>query len=153
MQPVRQFARQAVDETSRKKKNTKMPVKIAPVRLVAAKVTPKSTRENKIVPKAPMRFADKGEQTQGFSPIAPANAEDSRLTARYTTAMPKSTHKKTGVTVMAAVKRRKVAMTPRTIEPMTDKLTQFQLQEQGYIKSPPMFSICGVIGGGDGSGF
>ena len=89
--------RQATEVIRSEKRASRRPAKIAPMTLVAAKVTARSTRESKMVPKLPMIRVVNAVHTQVPTP-KPFVAEVARAVApRKTTAIPKTTHKKAGV--------------------------------------------------------
>ena len=91
--------RQAVDVKISDRNASNAPVIIAPIMLVAANVMPKSTKETSAAPKIPVSSVDRIAQhlAQGFL------AATRSVTARYTTAMPRTTHRKAGATVITAV--------------------------------------------------
>ena len=113
MQLKRHLTRQAVDVTIRKKKNKRVPVRTAPSMLVATNSIARSTIERIIVPIIPERIVV--IILQRFSQHSlRERAPATRITARYTTAVPRSTHKNAGVRVIAAVILKNAVMTPRT---------------------------------------
>jgi hypothetical protein len=86
------------------KNASRAPVNIAPIILVAANATPKSIIENKIAPKIPISRVDSIGQRQPILTSGPSKvAVTTSNTARYTTAMPSTTHKKAGVMVITAL--------------------------------------------------
>ena len=84
---------------------------MAPMILVAANSIAKRMTANKIVPKIPINTAFRVEQRQEV--VLCVKLAAISVTARYTTAIPKTTHKKGVVTVIAAVICRKAEMIPR----------------------------------------
>lgn len=104
--------RQAVEDIASAKKNKSNPVIIAPIILVATNSIANRIIENKIVPRTPTRLKERLEQTQPTSALSPKEEAVTRVTARYTTAMPKTTHKNAGVTVITAVILRKAVIIP-----------------------------------------
>ena len=106
------FVMQAVDVTMSVKKPNKAPVIKAPKKLVAANVIPKSITDVKIVPKSPVKRAGTDERAQPRTFELRTSTGES---IRYTTAMPKSTHKNAGVTAIVAINAKAVVMTPITI--------------------------------------
>ena len=107
----KQRTRQAVDVIARKKKNKSAPARMAPVTLVAANSMARRMIDKSTVPIIPTSTAEtivhKSSQ-HSLRKIAP----ETRVTARYTTAMPSSTHKKAGVRVIAAVILKKAVIMP-----------------------------------------
>jgi len=93
---------QATTVIMREKKNSSAPVIIAPIMLVAAKVMARSITEVKIVPKIPIKRAVMLLQIQQLRLALPrTNTKKERANAP--TAIPNTTHKNTGGTVMVAV--------------------------------------------------
>jgi len=77
------------------------PVMMAPIMLVAAKVMPRRTSDATIVPAMPVKMPGSTEHTQ--APSYPPQAEPARrITAGYTTAIPKRTHQKAAVGAITA---------------------------------------------------
>ncbi len=110
------------------KKNSKNPVIIAPITLVAAKVMPRRITEVKVVPRIAVRNVPRFAQQ--FSVLVRPSTEVRRLIPRNPTAMPKSTHKNAGVIVMRAVKRKIAARTPMIILAIRDFPVQLIVQSQ-----------------------
>ena len=104
------FIRQTELVIKSEKKNSKRPTIIAPVMLVAAKVTPRSNREVKIVPKIPAKKVARFLQ-QYFR--SEQHTDEFKISMpKYPTAIPKSTHKNAGVMVMTAVYLSTAAIIP-----------------------------------------
>ena len=87
----------------REKNNNKRPVMIAPTTLVAANSIARSTTDIKIVPSIPIRRTGRTAHIQSLIPNPSANDKVISTTARYETAIPNTTHKNAGVTVIVAV--------------------------------------------------
>lgn len=119
----------------RKNENRSNPVITAPGILVAANSTAKSTTESSTVPIIALRSTDRIVLIQqGAFPLQHLSDVDVRsTTARYTTAMPKTTHKKAGVTVIAAVILRNAVMIPTAMLIMSAAVVQVFLHEQSDI--------------------
>jgi hypothetical protein len=123
LQFKKQRTRQAVDVTTRKKKNKSAPVRIAPITLVATNSIARRTIESNTVPSTPERSAviiGHNPSQHSLREIADAI----RVTPRYTTAIPRSTHKKVGVRVIAPVILRKAVIIP------TIRLTTIAIKTQ-----------------------
>ena len=124
----------------RDKKARSRPEIIAPVKLVAANVIPNRIIAIRMVPRMPASKTGSIEQVQlrAFLPLV------KRSIARYTTAIPKTTHKNAGVIVIAAVIVRNAVIIPiirlDTIAIPVQLL--LQLQPKFDILSPPTVSIC-----------
>ena len=95
--------RHAVDVINSEKNSSSAPAIIAPSTLVAAKLTARSIIDVKIVPNIPTSTKDSGVSIHLHVPQHLTLAETKRFTAKYTTAIPRTTHKNTGVIVMTAV--------------------------------------------------
>ena len=107
----KQRTKHAVDVTVRKKKNKSAPARTAPITLVAANSTASRTIDNKTVPRIPTSSAviivhKLPQQTLRKS------AALMSVTARYTTATPRITHKNAGVRVIVAVILRNAVIMP-----------------------------------------
>lgn len=102
---------------------------MAPITLVAANVIPRRITDVRIVPKMPVRKADNPEQTQ-LRVVLPLSIDAPRVIARYTTAIPKRTHKNAGVNVITAVMLRKAAIIPIITLAIIAIPVQFGLQLQ-----------------------
>ena len=83
------------------KKNNNSPDIIAPAMLVAANVIPRRITAVKTVPRIPASRVYKPRQQTFLSGHAVIDVK--RTTPRYTTAIPKRTHKNAGVTVITAL--------------------------------------------------
>ena len=103
------FIRHATDVIIRDKKKSSAPVMIAPITLVAANVIASRTIDVSTVPSIPVSNTGRLVHTQPDLRIV---GDTASKIARYTTAMPSVTHKKAGVTVITAVKRRNAVMMP-----------------------------------------
>ncbi len=141
--PAAHFIRHAVEARSRAKKKIKAPTKMAPKMLAAGNVMAKSTTASKIVPSAPVKSAGSTMQRHALS-LEPPTAPVKSTTGRYTTAMPKSTHKKAGVTATTAVKVKNAATMPKMILATAENAIQFslQLQPKNVIKFTSRANIC-----------
>ena len=106
------FERQATEVNVSEKNVSNAPVIMAPITLVATNSIAKSTTEVKTVPRIPVSKTGKIEQIQPRVPPLRTTADMIDVIARYTIAMPKTTHKNAGVTVITAVKRSTAAMIP-----------------------------------------
>jgi hypothetical protein len=92
------------------KKNRRSPEIIAPIMLVAANVIPRSTIAVITVPRIPIRTSDNPLQQLLPSEIFPGDARSN--IAKYTTAIPNTTHKNAGVMVIRAIPRKIPATIP-----------------------------------------
>lgn len=124
----RQFMRQTELVIKSEKKNSKRPVIIAPITLVAAKVMPRRITDVKIVPRMAVRNVVRLPQQS--SALKLRSAEVRRLMPRNPTAIPKRTHKNAGVIVIRAVKRKIAARTPIIMLAITDFTVQLNVQSQ-----------------------
>ena len=129
------LTRQAVSVSVRKKESRRRPVIIAPRTLVAGNSTARRTIAKNIVaiiaPRSTVRIVFI-QQVDLFSQQL-TEAMVIRRTPRYTTAMPNTTHKNAGVTVMAAVILRKAAMIPTTMLIISATVVQVPLQVQSFV--------------------
>ena len=82
---------QAVEVASRDKKNNKTPKTMAPITLVAAKLTPKRIREVSMAPRAPTINAPRAEPRQWPELQSQPVSEVARAIAKKPTAIPKAT--------------------------------------------------------------
>ena len=135
------LTRHAVSVSTRKNESRSRPVIIAPTMLVATNSTASSTIAKRIVAIIAPRSTERiffMQQGDLFSQQL-ADATVMSNTARYTTAMPKTTHKNAGVTVIVAVILRKAAMIPTAMLTMRAIVVQLLLQAQSLfdIISPP----------------
>ena len=115
---------QAVDAIVIVKKASNIPLKIAPNTLVAANVMAKRITESNMVPKTPTIKVLNAEQRQLRVCAIRRYGAKTKANARYTTAIPKVTHKNTGVTVIIAVKRRIAVVIPMIIPAAIAKKVQ-----------------------------
>lgn len=129
------LTRQAEAEITRAKKRIDAPEIIAPITLVAAKSTARRITDVRIVPKMPVSISGKLVQPQSD---ALEKGDFIRAMAKYTTAMPKITHKKAGVNVITAEYLRKAAIMP--IIMLDTAAIPLQLQFILHILSPPDIS-------------
>ena len=141
------FTRQAVAVTVKEKKNSSKPTIIAPITLVAANVIAKSTIANKIVPKIPASIVLMAALTflhSGLT-VSPVTVNN---TARYPTAIPNTTQRKAGVTVIVAVNVKNAATTPIIALAIIAKTVQlfFLPQVNTVIYFHPCYNICIFIG-------
>ena len=120
--------RQVVVTIIRVKKARRRPTITAPKMLVAANVIPSNTKEVKTVPKIPVKNVLRFLQQPFLS--GQESEEVRRVIPKYPIAIPNSTHKKAGVIVIVAVKRRKAARTPIIKLAITDFPVQLRVQPQ-----------------------
>lgn len=107
---------------------------IAPVTLVAAKVVIRRMSAVKTVPIIPVKTTVIREHAQ---PLLLMCAVKNGVIKRYAAAIPKSTHKITGVIVITAVKRRSATAIPTTMLATAAKNGQeFFIQQFVFIFSP-----------------
>lgn len=110
---AKHLIRQAVAVSIKDKNAKRPPVIIAPIILVATKSMASSTTDNKIAPKIPVTSADKTAHIQLFLALGRwAIDVEIRTIARYTTAIPSTTHKNALPTVITAVMRKKAVIIP-----------------------------------------
>ena len=135
------LARQAVSVSVRKNDNRRSPVITAPIMLVATKSIASSIIAKRIVARIAPRSTERVVLMQQGRQLLQQLIDTvvRRTMARYTTAMPNTTHKNAGVTVMAAVILRNAAMMPTAMLTMRDTVVQVFLHEQSLfdIFSPP----------------
>lgn len=124
----RHFIRHTALVIKSEKKNSRKPVIIAPITLVAANVMPRRIIDVKVVPRIAVRNVLR--LPQQFSVPEQQNAEVRRLMPRNPTAMPRSTHKNAGVIVIRAVKRKIAARTPMIMLAIMDFPVQLIVQSQ-----------------------
>lgn len=142
---TRHLIRHAVSVRVREKNNKSNPVITAPIILVATNSIAKSIIENNTVARIDISstvridFIQHGKLLQHM-----IDTEAISNSPRYTTAIPKSTHKNAGVTVMAAVIRRKAAIIPTVMLAMRATVVHepLQLQSDVDIFITSLFSIC-----------
>ncbi len=108
--------------------------------LVAANVIPRRIIDTRIVPKIPKSRVFTEEQKQPSPLEEHVPPEVARSIARYTTAIPRSTHKNAGVIVIVAIKVSIPAITPIMIAATIAMLVHCVLhrQESSDILSPPV---------------
>ena len=104
--------RHAVETISKVKKARSKPAKIAPITLVAANSMPRRIIETRVVPSIPKSRVLIVEQKQDSHLVGLWGEEVASRIARYTTAIPKRTHKKAGVIVIVAIKVSIPVITP-----------------------------------------
>lgn len=97
------FTRQETVNNVRVKKPARAPRIIAPITLVAAKVTKSSIIEVKIVPNMPKKRTERLVHTQKLLPDWDINGDPISVRARRPVAIENATIKKTGVSVITAV--------------------------------------------------
>lgn len=144
------FTRQAVEVIVNEKKVKSAPVIIAPIMLVATNSIAKRITASKIVPSMPVRITDKIGHMQLRLPLF-LTVTAIRITARYTTAIPKTTHKNGAVTVITALKRRNAVIIPIIILAIIANPAQFVLQSQLILNIfiTPTNNICLIISEGE----
>ena len=123
----KQRTKHAVDVTVREKKNKSAPARTAPITLVAVNSIASRTIDNKIVPRIPASRVVIIVHKLPQHTLRKSAALMS-VTARYTTATPRSTHKNAGVTVIAAVMFKRAATMPIITLTITAKRVQLNLQ-------------------------
>lgn len=126
---------QAAEEIIRAKKRTDAPEIIASITLEAAKSTARRIIDVRIVPKMPVSISGKFAHPQSE---APEKGDFMRAMAKYTTAMPKITHKKAEVNSIAAEYFKNAAIIP--IITLDTAAMPLQLQFILHILSPPDIS-------------
>ncbi len=120
-----QLIRQVVAVIIREKNSSSAPAITAPAILVAPKVIARSISEVRIVPKIPVRST--GSTVHTHLTVWEAAI---RVMPSIATAMPKVTHKNTGVRVIVAEYTRNVVMIPMIILATTASVVQLVLQQQ-----------------------
>jgi len=140
LQFVMHLIRHIAEVIKSEKKRIKVPVIIAPTILVAANSIPRSITEVRTVPNMPAEKTLNAGQRQLWNPLPVKKPEVRIAIAWYPTAIPNSTHKKAGVTVITAVIVRNAAIIPSIILAATDNNKQLflQLHPKLFIKSPPI---------------
>ena len=121
--------RQAVSVRVRKNESRRSPAKIAPSTLVAGNSIASSTTAKSMVAIIAPRSTEiivLIQQGDLFSQQV-TDATVIRRTARYTTAMPNTTHRKAGVIVMAAVILRNAVIIPTTMLTIRARVVQLFL--------------------------
>ena len=107
-----------------------MPVKIAPITLVATKVIAKRIIERSTEPRIPASKTGIILHKHFLNPVLRSNIEDIRRIARYTIATPRTTHKNAGVTVITAINLSIAVTIPRIMLATTEYTKQLFLQQQ-----------------------
>ena len=135
------LTRQAVSVSTRKNESRRSPAKTAPRTLVAGNSIARSTTAKSMVAIIAPRSTEiilLIQQGDLFSQQL-TDATVTRRMARYTTAMPKTTHKNAGVIVIAAVILRKAVMIPTAMLTIRAIVVQLFLQVQSLVDifSPP----------------
>jgi hypothetical protein len=145
------LARQAVSVRVRKNDRSRSPVITAPIMLVAANSIASSIIAKKIVAIMAPRSTESVVLIQQGRQLLQQLIDTvvSSIMARYTTAMPKTTHKNAGVTVMAAVILRNAAIIPTAMLIIRATVVQVFLHEQSlfdiYITSRLHYMIKGSV--------
>lgn len=138
---MRHCEKQATVVTSKEKKASSKPFITAPRTLVTANVMPKRITDVRIVPKIPVNRTGRIEHTQLRRPHPMSTADNIKVIARYTIAIPNKVHKNAGVMVMTAVKLKNAVIIPM-IMPATMEIPiqlLLLLQQHNDIKfSPPI---------------
>ena len=124
------LTRQAVDVIISEKNNSSKPVIIAPAILVAANVIPRRITAVNIVPRIPRSKRGSIMHTHPLTPVDLISGAEISETRRYTTAIPNNTHRNAGVTVITAVIRSTVVITPMITLAITARAVQLFLQPQ-----------------------
>ena len=135
------LARQAVSVSVRKNDSKRSPVITAPIMLVAANSIASNTTAKRIVASTALSRTESVVLTQQGKQLLQQLIDTvvSSIIARYTTAMPKTTHKNAGVTVIAAVILRKAVIMPIAMLTIRATVVQVFLHEQSLVDifSPP----------------
>ncbi len=143
------FIKQVVLIIRSEKKRSNAPVIIAPITLVAAKVTAKRTTDARIVPKTPVINTGRILQIHLLSPFSLSAGEIPKSNPKNTTAIPPVTHKKAGATAMVAVIV-KIAVTKPIIilAKIASVIQRFLLHPQAkfVITSPPILVYAAKYG-------
>ena len=105
--------------------------------LVAANVIPKRIKEVSTAPKIAVNRTEITGQIQLFVLIFENLVDNINNSARYTVAIPKTTHKNAGVKVITAVVASTAPIAPKIMLAITAITEQLDLQEQKDIFSPP----------------
>lgn len=106
------FTRQANEVITKEKDAKSNPTIIVPIALVVAKVIPRRITDVKIVPRIPISKIVKTEHRQVRVPVLRVRPAITGNIARYTTAIPKRTQRKAGVTAIIPVKLSAAAIIP-----------------------------------------
>ncbi len=129
MQPTTHLTRHATSDTTSEKNASNSPVMIAPITLVAANVTPKRTIDISIAPRIAIKRIGRILHTQPVIPALRIATLVTSVIARYTTAIPKTTHKKAGVTAITALKVKKAVIMPMIMLATIATPTQLHLEQ------------------------
>lgn len=144
-QPATHLTRHAVSVTTSEKNVNKRPVIIAPITLVAANVTPSKTTATKIAPSIAIKSTGRILHTQPLMPELRIATLVTRVTARYTTAIPSTTHKNAGVTVMVAAKVKNAVIMPMMMLATIETPTQLHLHPQVQFEQVIFFTSNVII--------
>ena len=135
------LARQAVSVSVRKNDSRRSPVITAPIMLVATNSIARSIIAKNIVARIAPRSTESMVRIQQGRQLLQQLIDTvaSSTMARYTTAMPKTTHKNAGVTVIAAVILRNAAIIPTAMLTIRATVVHVLLHEQSLLDifSPP----------------
>lgn len=129
--------RHTVSANIKEKNPINAPEIIVPIMLVVAKVIPKRSKDVNIAPKIAVNKTESTGQIQLLTAVFENLVDNINNSARYTAAMPKTTHKNAGVKAITAVVRRTAPIAPKIMLAMTATTEQLDLQEQKDIFSPP----------------
>lgn len=121
-----------VVKTSAKKKSNN-PVNIAPKTLVAAKVTANNINARSTVPKTAISKALIIGHKARQGSVQLTNELETSATAKNPTAIPKTTHKNAGVTVIIAANVKNAAITPTIALQTTAAVRQLKRLLQQHI--------------------
>ena len=114
------------------KKRRRSPVIVAPSMLVTGNVIARRITDVSTVPRMPVSNAASEEHIHP-SVLRQLSAETISVIERYTTAIPKSTHRKAGVTVMVPVIVSKAVVMPIMTLAITARRVQVHLQKHAEL--------------------
>lgn len=147
-QPTIHLTRQAVSETTSERNVSSNPEIIAPITLVAANVIPKRTIDTSIAPSIAIKSTERILHTHSLA-LPRIFVLVIRVIARYTTAIPRTTHKNAGVTVIVAVKVKNAVIIPMMIAATMLMPRQLHLHPQLQFEQVMFFTsnviICRTI--------
>lgn len=110
---------------------------IVPMILVAANVMPRRITDVSTAPKIAVSKTESTGHTQLLTAMSENCGDIIKIIARYTAAIPKTTHKNAGVKVITAVVASTAPTAPKMMLAITAITEQLDLQEQADIFSPP----------------
>jgi len=121
---------QVTEVMSKVKNPSNAPAKIAPITLVAANSIAKRINDRRMVPQIPIISVVNAVHTHLLVPLLLNSVPAIAVIPRYTTAMPKTTHKNAGVSVIIVLKLRNAVIMPMIILATTANTVQLGLQLQ-----------------------